>query len=68
MDLGGMAYLVGHATWSRLSLVAPLMCYNLSRCFSCKNINDVKNPDQIEVLKVPETSKYKSSRFFVSWK
>jgi hypothetical protein len=44
--------------------VAPLVCYNLSRCFSCKNIKAVEIPDQIVVQKVPETSKYENRRFF----
>jgi hypothetical protein len=53
---------------SSLSLVAPLVCYDLSRCFLCKNIDAIKIPDQIEVPKVPETSKYENRRFFVSRK
>jgi hypothetical protein len=48
--------------------VAPLVFYNLSRCFLCKNIDVVKSLDQIEVQKVPEISKYKNKRFSVSWK
>jgi hypothetical protein len=45
--------------------VAPLVFYDLSRCFSCKNINAVKILDQIEDQKVPETSKYENRRFSV---
>jgi hypothetical protein len=41
------------------------MFYNLSRCFSCKTINAVEIPNQIEV---PEISKYENRRFFVSRK
>jgi hypothetical protein len=48
--------------------MAPLVCYDLSRCFSCKNIDAVKILDQIEVQKVPETSKYENRRFSISQK
>jgi hypothetical protein len=48
--------------------VAPLVCYDLSKCFSCKNIKAVKIPDKIDVQKVPETSKYKNRRFSISQK
>jgi hypothetical protein len=44
------------------------MCYDLSSCFLCKNINAVEIPNQIEVQKVPETSKYENRRFSVSHK
>jgi hypothetical protein len=44
------------------------MCYYLSRCFSWYNIDVVKIPNQIDVQKVSETTKYENMRFFISRK
>jgi hypothetical protein len=63
-----MVFLVGRATYAHLNLVAPLVCYDLSRCFSCKNIDAVKIPDQIEVQNVCEISKYENMRFSIPGK
>jgi hypothetical protein len=58
---------VGRATHALLGLVAPLVCFNLSSCFSWYN-NTVNIPDRFYVQKVPETAKYRNNRFFVSRK